>query len=186
MSPLLFRHLNALVLLGITGILSYAFADQLLFRDLPCPLCLLQRVGFVVAGFGFALNVLQGPRTAYYGIAIFGSLAGAAVSARQMFLHIAPGSGSYGEALLGMHFYTLALIAFIGLIMCATILMMFERQYQPAGSMISRRGWQHAPGLGKLAVLLFTLIIAANAGSTFLECGTGMCADDPTGYQLLQ
>mgnify|MGYP006198665043 CR=1 FL=1 len=38
--------------------------------------------------------------------------AGGAVSARQILLHIVPGSGSYGDAFFGLHFYTWALIVF--------------------------------------------------------------------------
>jgi hypothetical protein len=34
--------------------LAVAFADQLLHHDRPCSLCLLQRAGFVLAGFGLA------------------------------------------------------------------------------------------------------------------------------------
>jgi disulfide bond formation protein DsbB len=36
------RLLNSLGLVAIDTVLVLAFADQLWFRDLPCPLCILQ------------------------------------------------------------------------------------------------------------------------------------------------
>ena len=62
MSADLSRLLNAIGLLGIGTVLALAFVDQLWFRDLPCPLCILQRAGFFAAGFGIALNLIFGPR----------------------------------------------------------------------------------------------------------------------------
>lgn len=38
---------------------------------------------------------------------------------------------------------------------------------------------------GRIASLLFILLIAANLISTVLECGTGQCADNPVIYDLL-
>lgn len=38
---------------------------------------------------------------------------------------------------------------------------------------------------GRMASLLFVLLIAANLISTVLECGAGQCADNPVGYELL-
>ncbi|WP_296925204.1 disulfide bond formation protein B [Thiohalocapsa sp.] len=95
------RLLNALGLIAISGVLGYAFADQLIGHDLPCPLCLLQRVGFMLAGFGLALNVAFGQRASHYAVVILGAVAGFAIAVRQVLLHIVPGSGSYGDAFLG-------------------------------------------------------------------------------------
>ena len=51
------RLVNALGLIAVDTVLVLAFVDQLWFRDLPCPLCILQRAGFIAAGFGLALNL---------------------------------------------------------------------------------------------------------------------------------
>jgi hypothetical protein len=37
---------------------------------------------------------------------------------------------------------------------------------------------------GQVAVLLFLLLVLANAVLTFAECGLGLCPDNPTSYQL--
>ena len=56
------RLLNALGLVAVDTVLVLALSDQLWFRDLPCPICILQRAGFIAAGFGIALNLIFGPQ----------------------------------------------------------------------------------------------------------------------------
>lgn len=180
--PEFFRQLSALALLAITGVLAYALFDQFVFWDLPCPLCLLQRVGFGLVGLGFALNVLFGCRPSHYGIAIAGSVGGAMVAVRQVLLHIVPGTGSYGDPLFGLHFYTWALIAFITAVLGTSFLLMFDRQFTK-GTPVSPVGWSGASVLGKLAVGLFGLVVLVNVLSTTAECGLGPCADNPTAYE---
>jgi disulfide bond formation protein DsbB len=189
------KFLNALALLGINALLVFAFADQFLFSDLPCPLCLLQRVGFVLAGFGFALNILYAPRPSHYGLVIISALAGAATAGRQVLLHILPGSGAYGDPLFGLHFYTWAFIAFVSIIAGSALLMMLEGQPQTSNSQGSARDADTAhrtsssiflKQVGLFAVLLFGVLLVANGVATFLQCSTGLCPDDPTHYELLQ
>jgi disulfide bond formation protein DsbB len=185
MTAALARLLNALALLGIGGVLAYAFIDQFLFADLPCPLCLLQRAGFVLAGFGFALNVLYGPRPSHYALAVLGAVAGAAVSVRQILLHIVPGTGTYGEALFGLHFYTWALVAFVMIVAGSALLLLLEGQFSPSPG-AARPQRSGITRLGMAAVAVFGLLILMNAGSTLAECGLGLCPDDPEHYELLQ
>ena len=80
------RVLNGLALLGVTGILGMAFAWQLIYDELPCPLCLLQRVAFILAGVGFLLNMRVGPSPMHYGMSIAASLGGMVASGRQVLL----------------------------------------------------------------------------------------------------
>ena len=88
MSPDQSKFLNALGLIAIDTVLVLAFVDQLWFRELPCPLCILSRAGFIAAGFGIALNLLFGPRPGHYGMTLLGASIGAIVSIRQILLHI--------------------------------------------------------------------------------------------------
>lgn len=181
MTPAVAGLLNALGLLAVTGVLGFAFFDQLRYDDLPCPLCLLQRVGFVLAGFGLALNLRFGVRPSHYAVTIIGASTGAAVSVRQILLHIVPGSGSYGDAFLGLHFYTWALIVFSLIILGTAGMLLFDRQFRDDPR-------EHLPlrGVALIAFAAFALVTAANAGSTFLECGVGLCADNPTFYEMLK
>lgn len=179
LTPALSRQLNALGLLAVGVVLLFAFYDQLVGGELPCPLCILQRAGFVGVGVGLALNVRFGPRPSHYGIAIVSAIVGGAISARQVLLHIVPGTGTYGEAFLGMHFYSWALLLFIVIIAGCAVLLLFDRQFEAPGQL------HRLAGLGLVAVALIALLAVGNGASTVLECAGGLCPDNPEGYLLL-
>lgn len=181
MTPLLSLRLNALGLLALSGVLAFAFADQIFHGDLPCPLCILQRAGFAAAGFGLALNLRFGPRPSHYALTILAAVAGGSVSLRQMALHIVPGTGSYGDAFMGLHFYTWAFVL-SGLIVIGTATMLlFDRQFRDA-----EKAAAPLSGLVVAVFGLFALLTLGNGVSTLLECGGGLCPDNPTDYLLLK
>src|SRR6202163_2713305 len=122
--------LNALGLYAIALVLATAFAAQLL-HELPCPLCLLQRVAFTVLEIGPILNIRWGPRPSHYALSLLAAAAGAAFSTRQVLLHIMPGDAGYGTALFGYHYYTLALIGFVTAIILLAAMLLFDRQFEP-------------------------------------------------------
>ncbi|WP_447745306.1 disulfide bond formation protein B [Pseudomonas nicosulfuronedens] len=170
--------LNVLALYAICAVLLVAFYYQLWKFELPCPLCLLQRVGMLLIGFGFLFNVRFGVRNRHYAMTLLGALVAGSVGMRQVFLHITPGDAGYGSPFLGLHFYTWTVVASL-LVIVAVALMMALKE---GGS----RETPHFSFLGKLAALLFIVLIAANLVSTVLECGGGQCDDNPTFYQLLR
>ena len=173
------RLLNALGLVAVDTVLVLAFIDQLWFRDLPCPLCILQRAGFTAAGFGLALNLLFGPRPGHYGVTILGAAVGAAMSMRQILLHIVPGTGSYGNAILGLHLYTWAFIAFALMIVGCAILLFDNRQFSRP------EPWSQRLGVLPLTALVtFFVLAVGNVFSTLLICGAGFCPDNPTEYLI--
>lgn len=169
------RVLDTLALLGLSGVLLVAFWYQFVEGELPCPLCALQRVGFIVAGVGLVLNLRAGYAPSHYGIALLAAVAGGSASLRQIALHVVPDTGTYGSALLGFHFYTWAFVGFGALVAyVGAMLLLF-----PA------RGDVRAPPSGaiaRFACLLFLVLAAANAVAFLLQCGLGPCPDDPTGY----
>jgi disulfide bond formation protein DsbB len=173
-------RLNAIGLLAISAVLLFALGDQLLYKDLPCPLCILQRLGFLLAGFGLALNLRFGPRPSHYGLTIIGAMFGGVVSVRQVLLHIVPGSGAYGDAFLELHFYTWALILFTLVVLGTACMLLFDRQFeQPPQS-------QRLAGISRFAFALIAILALGNAVSTGLECGIGLCPDNPVDYELLK
>ncbi|MEX0431123.1 disulfide bond formation protein B [Spiribacter insolitus] len=188
MTDSLAKTLNALGLLAITTVLTFAFADQLVKDDLPCPLCLLQRAGFALAGFGLALNLFQGQRARHFALVILGAATGFMVSVRQIFLHIAPtspyGSG-YGDTFMGLHFYTWAALLFGVIIIGSALMMIFDNGYKADGT-DRARNTVRPTGLALFAFGAFSLLVIANAGSTLLECELGLCADNPTAYEMLE
>ncbi|MEJ0019107.1 MAG: disulfide bond formation protein B [Acetobacteraceae bacterium] len=166
--------LNLLGLLGLTAVQVAGFAFQFGLGELPCPLCLLQRVAFAMVAFGFLLNVRYGAQAMHYGIILLGALFGMSVAGRQVLLHIVPGSGAYGSAVLGMHFYTWAFLLFGATILATAVLLLL-----PGEAPVRRGRW------AAVAVYVAIAVTAANAATTFAECGPIECPDDPVGYWLL-
>jgi disulfide bond formation protein DsbB len=174
--------LNALSLYALAGLLAAAFAAQLLLGELPCPLCLLQRVLFATLTVGPILNIRFGPRPSHYALSLLSAVAGAVVSSRQVLLHIMPGDAGYGSALLGYHYYSRALIGFVAAIVLLAVLLLFDRQFEDdsAAPPIASGLFVYA------AVWLVIGLTALNVASTFLECGPKACADNPVVYELLK
>ena len=173
------RLLKALALVALDTVLVLAFADQLWFRDLPCPICILQRAGFVAAGFGLALNLMFGPRPSHYGLAIIGAMVGGVMSADQVLHYIVPGTGSYGNAIFGLHFYSWSLIAFAVVVAGSGVMLMFDRQFESSSP----------PPLPLTvfpltAVALLALLAVGNVASTLAICGVGLCPEVPGGYLI--
>src|SRR5476649_2345288 len=125
--------LNALSLYAVALVLAAAFAAQWLLHELPCPLCLLQRIQFTVLAIGPILNIRWGPRPSHYALSLLAAAAGAAFSTRQILLHIMPGDAGYGTALFGYHYYTLALIGFAAAIVLLAAILLFDRQFEQDG-----------------------------------------------------
>ena len=95
--------LNALSLYAVALVLAAAYAAQFILQELPCPLCLLQRILFAALAVGPILNIRFGPRPSHYAMSLLAAVAGAVASTRQVLLHIMPGDAGYGSALLGYH-----------------------------------------------------------------------------------
>src|SRR5580698_8453161 len=95
-----------LQLSGIMLLLSLAFFFQIVMNELPCLLCILQRIGFLATAFGFLMNLRFGLRPSHYAMALTGALFTSFVALRQIALHVVPGTGTYGQPVLGMHLYT--------------------------------------------------------------------------------
>ena len=179
------RTLNAIGLLVVCGVLIGAYYFQFTLDELPCPLCLLQRVGLAAVGFGLSLNLIYGAKPHHYGIMLIGALYGGSVSVRQILLHIVPGTGAYGSPVLGLHYYTWAGICFFLILVGTAIMLLFEGQYKGLRDEPSQRKFGGVL-LAKIAFFLMLLLIGANAVTTLLECGPGICADPPTDYRLIE
>jgi disulfide bond formation protein DsbB len=122
--------LNVLALYALAALLAAAFAAQFILGELPCPLCLLQRIMFALLAIGPILNIRFGPRPSHYALSLLAAVVGAAVSTRQVLLHITPGDPGFGTALFGYHYYTWALIGFIAAIVLLSLVLLFDRQFE--------------------------------------------------------
>jgi disulfide bond formation protein DsbB len=171
---------NMLGLLGISLVLMVAFYYQLALGELPC---LLQRAGFMAIGIGFLFNLRIGERASHYAMILAGSLVTGFISVRQVALHLGAGDPGYGSTLFGLHFYTWALIAAIGVVGYVALLFVLK-------DVVGKRGaFEDTPVNGptsNAAFTIFALVIAANLVSTVLECGAGQCEDNPVHYPMLR
>jgi disulfide bond formation protein DsbB len=169
--------LNAAGLASLVVVLLVAYTDQFAGHDLPCPLCLLQRVAIVGVAFGLLLNLRYGPQPSNYGIMLLAALFGMAVAGRQVLLHIAPGTGSYGAPLLGLHLYSWSFLLFVAVILGTAILLLLPRPTSPVRPL--PRELQYALAWAAIG------LTALNAVTTFLQCGPLECPDNPVNYWAL-
>ena len=168
------------VCLVLLGSLSYQF----LLGELPCPLCVLQRVAFLLACVG-PIGILRRSPAANrlmadardFACTIFASLLGFAISVRQIFLHIVPPDAGYGPPVMGFHLYTWAAFVFLCLIgSSAAGLLRLQPDTQPLPKLATR-------GLTSL-ILVIAVIIAT---ATFaMEGFNFLLPDDPGSYQLFR
>ncbi|MFY9699679.1 MAG: disulfide bond formation protein B [Rhodoplanes sp.] len=159
-------NVRALVL-----ILAGGFAVQLITGELPCPLCVMQRIALMLCALGplhILLSARDGALTARAaavgnGMAIVAALLGAAAFGRQVFLHILPGDPGFGAPVLGLHLYTWGLIAFACPIAASGVMLIATAwlEEEPAT-------WG---GLARWTVIALAAIVIANLFSVIAEAG---------------
>ena len=181
MGPLA-RWGNAAGAAAIATILLIGFGLQFGLKELPCPLCNLQRVAFVLCGFGFLLNLRFGAQPLHYGRTLLGALFGLVASGRQVLMCIVPGSTAYGSSILGLHLYTWGLILFFAVVAVVALLMISSGR--PEHDRSDHQAAMRFRGLSKFAAYLLIAVTLANAANSFLQCGPLECTDNPTSYWI--
>lgn len=165
---------NMLVVFGLLITLSMAFFLQITQNELPCPLCLLQRAGFIAIAFGLMLNLQNGLRPSHYAVTLFGALFTGFVALRQIAMHIVPGSSGYGEPFLGFHLYTWAFILSMLIVLGVASMLAFDRQFFTE---------VNTPKWFKMIVqVLFSLLFLLTVGNlvtVLMICGFGACPPNP-------
>ena len=171
------RIFNVLEVSGIAVMLFLAFAFQIILHELPCPLCLLQRLGFLGVAFGFLLNLRFGLRPSHYAVSLFSAMFTSFVALRQIALHVIPGTGAYGDAVFGLHLYTWSFIISMVIIVTTILMMGFDRQYHNHVN-----NHKHFKKLTNVCFAVIVLLIVAIIFSVALECGLSECPDNPLSY----
>lgn len=177
-------------ILGYCVVFLSAFYIQFAKGEFPCPLCMLQRYGMFLSCLAALFVVMQARRgtltTARYaqglGMGALGALAGAAVSTRQILLHILPDDPGYGEPVFGMSLYTWAFVTFtIVLLYCAVMLILM-----PKGNPVAPQSGSALRSVSTAVIWLFIALLAANViAIVFLEGFALVLPDEPTGYNLI-
>jgi disulfide bond formation protein DsbB len=169
------------MMLMVAAILTTAMILQYYGGEIPCPLCLLQRVAMFGVCFGIIMHFRHGYSARNDGVGMLFALFLLIVSARQTLLDISPRPGhSYiGSAVLGLHMPVWSVI------IAVAILLAFATKFAVLGGE-QLRDPQTSPTLGRIARLL-SLYVAAicliNFASVILQCGVGACHTSE--YKLL-
>jgi disulfide bond formation protein DsbB len=181
--------LNTLYLVAmlavIAGILTAAMTLQYVKGELPCPLCLLQRVALFGVCFGIMQNLRSGFSQQNTGFSLLFAIFLLIVSVRQSLLDIypRPGHDYIGSAVFGIHMPVWSII----IALC--ILIAFAAKLAVLG------GDQHlrdndvktfplVDRAGQIVSLYVIALCAINLVSAVLQCGFGQC--HTFGYQLLK
>jgi disulfide bond formation protein DsbB len=180
-SPLV-RLGNAAAAAGIAAILLVAFGLQFGLNEPPCPLCTLQRAGFVLCGFGFMLNLRFGVQPLHYGLALLGALFGVVASGYAVLQHIGPGAVAHGSPLGGMHLDTWSLVLFFVLIVVVALLLIASGR--PDHDRSDHQTAMRFRGFPRFAAYLLIAVTLANAVSSLAQCGPTDCSGKQTGYWI--
>jgi disulfide bond formation protein DsbB len=164
----------------MAAIVTAAMFLQYEDNELPCPLCLLQRVAMLGVCFGIIQHFRHGYSARHDGISMLFALFLLIVSVRQTLLDIYPRPGhSYiGGAIFGLHMPVWSVV-----IAFAT-LFAFAVKFSVLGAE-HLRDQRPTPALERLGGLLSLYVIAIaliNFASVFVQCGVDAC--HTSGYRL--
>lgn len=119
-----FQMIDSIIgVVGVCIILGAALIVQVFYHEEPCPLCELQRAGFVNIGLALILNVRYGNRVSHWAMVILSALAGITVSVRQILLHVNDPVG-FGSVVFGLHMYTWCFIGFAAAILGSSVMLL--------------------------------------------------------------
>lgn len=169
----------------LAAILTAAMVFQYGYGELPCPLCLLQRLAMFGVCFGLILQFRSGFSYQNTGISLLFTVFLLIVSVRQTLLDIYPRPGHeyIGTAIFGIHMPVWSVI------IAAVLFFGFALQFILFGQ--NRHQHEHPvkqfPLLAMLATVLSLYVVAIgviNFASVGVQCGFGQC--HTMGYALLK
>ena len=172
------------VMLGIAAILTAAMTLQYANGELPCPLCLLERVALFGVCFGILLNFRCGFSGRNTGCSLLFAMLLLVVSVRQTLLDIypRPGHAYIGSAILGIHMPVWSISIAVALLTAYALKLALL-----GGDEILRNAdvsaQPHVKRLVDLLGLYLIALVAINLVSVVLQCGLGEC--HTFGYKLL-
>ena len=174
-----------LVMFVIAGILTAAMTLQYANGELPCPLCLLERVAMFGVCFGIMLNFRHGFSYQNTGFSLLFALVLLIVSVRQSLLDIYPRPGHeyIGSAILGIHLPVWSIIIALTLLIAYAI----KLAILGGDEYLREAKVEEFPAIRKIAIALSLYVIAIcliNLVSVVLQCGFGEC--HTFNYKLLQ
>ena len=157
-----------------------AFWVQFVWKEAPCPLCLLQRMCMILAGLGL-IWILTGDglmnraadRARWsqgFAIAVLAATLGLCISLRQILLHIAPDDPGFGTPILGYHLYSWAFGIFIAMLLCSGISLLLTDSLSVIDEAYKKLL------LTRISLWVFGLLILANALVVSFTAARGLLA----------
>ena len=174
-----------LVMFVIAGILTAAMTLQYVKGELPCPLCLLERVAMLGVCFGIMLNFRRGFSYQNTGFSLLFAIVLLVISVRQSLLDIYPRPGHeyIGSAIFGIHMPVWSIIIALALLIAYAI----KLAILGGDEYLREADVSEFPAIRRIADILSIYVIAIcliNLVSVVLQCGFGEC--HTFGYKLLQ
>lgn len=167
------RPLNALIALILCLILLSAYGVQFIWKEEPCPLCMLQRVAMLSVAIGCLLNVRCGIKMSHYALCLLSSILGGTVALRQISLHVCPSFPTFGVPVLGLSLYTWSFITFACVVFAiALLLFLYDPKVDDSPDQPIKMS-----NFEKSTFGLTLFITLANVITTYLQCGIGPCHD---------
>jgi disulfide bond formation protein DsbB len=162
------------MLYAVAAILTAAMAYQYLNAEIPCPLCLLQRVALFGVCFGIIRNFRGGYNDRNAGWGLLFSLFLLIVSVRQTLLNIypRPGHDYVGSAVFGIHMPVWSVLIAVALLIA------FGLKLTVLGGDGRLAGRKPAGALGRLATIGMVYVLALcaiNFISVIVQCGADAC-----------
>ena len=174
-----------LVMFVIAGILTTAMTLQYAQGELPCPLCLLERVAMLGVCFGIMLNFRHGFSYQNTGFSLLFAIVLLVIAVRQSLLDIYPRPGHeyIGSAIFGIHMPVWSII----IALCLLTAYAIKLAILGGDEYLRQAEVAEFPAIRKLASALsvyIILICVVNLTSVILQCGLGEC--HTFSYKLLQ
>ncbi len=168
----------------IAAIIIAAMAYQYLNGEIPCPLCLLQRLALFGVCFGIIMNFRVGYSDRNAGWSVLFTLFLLVVSVRQTLINIYPREGHayVGSAVFGIHMPVWCVL------IATAILIAFGLKLTILGGDGQFAGRKPQGVLGKfatagMALVLVLVLCTINFASVVVQCGLDSC--HTIGYRLL-
>ena len=171
-----------LMLLALAGVLTAAMGFQYLDGEIPCPLCLLQRVAMFAICLGLMQQLSGGETQQGAGIAMLSTVLLLVIAVRQTLLDLfpRPGHAYVGRAVFGIHMPVWSVLIAVALLLGFAVRLAFlggPTAAAPAQGSILRR-------LSYSLGLYVAILCAINWLSVVVQCGLGEC--HTTRYALLR
>ncbi len=168
------------LLLVIAGVLTAAMVLQYVYGEVPCPLCLLQRVAMFGICFGVMRHFRHGDRTRSIGLGLLSALALLFIAGRQVLIDICPlpGRSYVGSAVFGLHMPVWSVVVALATVAAFTLHLAVVGGGGQRGATEPKM-----TAVAGLTGLYVVALCAVNLASAVLQCGFGQC--HTTGYSLL-